>query len=1199
MSPKYKANDRLSLRFLSVPKSFIFICLLFCYQYGFSQAIVTISGPNEVCAGAATSYSVSANVSYGNVSWSITGGTINGSSTSSSVSVTINAGGGLLSVTILNGSTYLGNTSKNVAALTTPTATLTSPSLICSGSPNATFSVTATGGSLTYQWYYNSAIVTGATSSTYTRSVTQGIPVYCRVTNACGLVNTSTYNVQITQSVAPTPLTITPSKLSFCTGEQLTLTVTNQYLTGSSTYVWKLAGNTISTASTCNVSVTTDTNIPNAYSPGDQITLDVTNLSAPCLSPTSTSANFSTAVTITPPPSMPASAVDVSRCGAGQVNLSATPGANADRIRWYTASDVFITESTGSYQPTISATTQYKVSSYNSSNQCQSSKSPLSGIIKSIPNAAATPVTICSGNGPNISITNPNNVPGTVFSWTASTTNVSGASAGTNSPINQTLTTSGIQGTVTYTITPVANGCSGTSVPVLVTVKPTPSVSASDQMFCSGNATSIAITNPNNVAGTSLNWTATASNVTGAASGTGSAINQSLNSSNGTSNGTVVYTITAAVNGCSSSTAANVTVKPNPSITNTVAQLQKTIFSGSPLNFTPASSIAGSTFTWTSNTTGTLTGVTAIGAGAITDGPNNTAADAIATYHITPVLNGCSGIIKDYAVTVLKVPEITSSLPFIAIGSSATLSVGTYDSYSWLNSSNVTVGSAATFNASVAGTYRVTITKPGATVTTASFTLGTQLSSINMNLIITNTALVKNLTDKNSVNSQTVEKVSQSIVYFDGLGRAIQNVMTQGSPLKSDVVVPTRYDVLGREFVKYLPVTLGNDGKYKDNLLDAAGNYTGAVQNYYNNSSDKIADDPSPYGLTVFEASPLNRVLKHGSVGTAWQPNGVNTYASLDKTIKFAYETNAANEVLLWTYTYPTASFPFGLVNATSAATPAVANYHSTNTLYKSKVHDESNNEVIEYTDRDGHIILKRVQAVSGTPAVNDTNYASTYYIYDDYGNLVAVIPPEATSKLAIEYYQAGANDISKNSFLSRWAFRYVYDFRKRMIEKHVPGAASVYMVYDNRDRLILTQDGNQRTDAGGSITKKEWTFIKYDILNRPIITGIYTHGSVVNQADMQAYLNTQMISGNQFYEDYNGIVSTEGYTNRTFPISGASTLTVTYYDNYSFRSLWSGTYDYVKRRFRASQKFADLYSTCNREFKRTWIDHRNKSEGH
>jgi len=84
---------------------------------------------------------------------------------------------------------------------------------------------------------------------------------------------------------------------------------------------------------------------------------------------------------------------------------------------------------------------------------------------------------------------------------------------------------------------------------------------------------------------------------------------------------------------------------------------------------------------------------------------------------------------------------------------------------------------------------------------------------------------------------------------------------------------------------------------------------------------------------------------------------------------------------------------------------------------------------------------------------------------------------------------------------LDNWCFQYRYDARKRMVQKRVPGADWVYMVYDNRDRLVLTQDGNQRAN-------NLWSFTKYDEWNRPILTGIKDTTAAVSQATMQTVVD-------------------------------------------------------------------------------------------
>jgi RHS repeat-associated protein len=141
---------------------------------------------------------------------------------------------------------------------------------------------------------------------------------------------------------------------------------------------------------------------------------------------------------------------------------------------------------------------------------------------------------------------------------------------------------------------------------------------------------------------------------------------------------------------------------------------------------------------------------------------------------------------------------------------------------------------------------------------------------------------------------------------------------------------------------------------------------------------------------------------------------------------------------------------------------------------------------------------------------------------------------------------------------LDRYAFKYKYDSRNRMVAKKVPGADWVYMVYDGRDRLVMTQDGNQRDKS-----PMEWTFTKYDALNRPLLTGIYVDNSNRDRDAMQSdinqfYLNAESNS-DEWYEQKlawsPGAQTVHGYTNNSFPkvYSENSYLTVTYYDDYQF----------------------------------------------
>lgn len=174
-------------------------------------------------------------------------------------------------------------------------------------------------------------------------------------------------------------------------------------------------------------------------------------------------------------------------------------------------------------------------------------------------NVTAQPQTICSGGVTSIALTSTS--PGTVFSWTANPSGVTGATQGSGNTISQTLQTTGVvQGTVSYVITPYEpgnEGCAGTPITVLATVNPLPSISAipvSPQTVTSGDTLNIALSS--GVVGTTFTWTATASGVTGATSGSGNTITDTLTSPIG---GSVTYNILAtSPNGCTNTLAYTV-----------------------------------------------------------------------------------------------------------------------------------------------------------------------------------------------------------------------------------------------------------------------------------------------------------------------------------------------------------------------------------------------------------------------------------------------------------------------------------------------------------------------------------------------------------------------------------------------------------------------------------------------------------------
>lgn len=243
--------------------------------------------------------------------------------------------------------------------------------------------------------------------------------------------------------------------------------------------------------------------------------------------------------------------------------------------------------------------------------------------------------------------------------------------------------------------------------------------------------------------------------------------------------------------------------------------------------------------------------------------------------------------------------------------------------------------------------------------------------------ITSETQLYEVLDDENDVAIQTT--------YFDGLGRPIQSVSKAASSDGNDIILFNEYDELGREAKKYLPYTsVKRSGFYHpDGKTEQAQFYAGPTE------ENGFISDTAPYAVTMFEKSPLNRVKKQGAPGSVWQPDPDPNILS-DRSVKFSYSTNGQNEILLFNYSQ--SSGMLGL-----NPDPALR-YYAEGALFKKTTFDEHSNEVLEYADKSGQTVCKRVQyeTVNGVK-----NYADTYYIYDDNGNLVVVLPPQAAKEIS------------------------------------------------------------------------------------------------------------------------------------------------------------------------------------------------------
>ncbi len=321
-----------------------------------------------------------------------------------------------------------------------------------------------------------------------------------------------------------------------------------------------------------------------------------------------------------------------------------------------------------------------------------------------------------------------------------------------------------------------------------------------------------------------------------------------------------------------------------------------------------------------------------------------------------------------------------------------------------------------------------------------------------------------------------------------------------------------------------------NNGLFKTSPFTAQANFYSSQLNGQAAETSSSNQPNWAYSQTNFEASPLNRPLESFAPGVSWVGSSNQTIEANRQSVKVKYWINTANDIVrIWNVTNAVSVGQFGS-HASPGAYPA-------GELSKMVTVDEHGKQVIEFKDKEGKVVLKKVQLTAaediGAGAGPD-GWLCTYYIYDDLNNLRAVIQPQGLDLIKPGYV------LNNPTILSEQVFRYEYDHRNRIIMKKVPGAGEVYMVYDKRDRLVMTQDANMRATG-------KWMVTKYDVLNRPFETGLWNSATTFAQHIANANNNILPV-------DYPTITGTY------------DVLSVTHYDDYaslppglsSFSTAWN-----------------------------------------
>lgn len=331
-----------------------------------------------------------------------------------------------------------------------------------------------------------SASGTGAITDTPINNTNVPAVIIYNVIPSNGACDGTSVNYVITVNPIPD---VAASDATICSGETTNIPLTNPNAVTGTTFGWvvqsssNVNGATDGTGSVIAQVLTSADGLndgtvvyritPSANGcPGPFVDVTVTVKAVPVLTnaPAELSVQICSgeALSFTPVTTIPAAVVNWTSTIIGPIDPSSVTASGAGPI-----TDIPL--NTGN----VAATVIYHL--IPELNGCAGPAADFVVVVKPLPSATASDVTICSGDAAIINITPaPQNVPGTTFSWTITpSANVIGAAAGNGSIINQVLTTTDANvGTVVYTITPSANGCSGAPVNVTVTVNPVAAVSA-------------------------------------------------------------------------------------------------------------------------------------------------------------------------------------------------------------------------------------------------------------------------------------------------------------------------------------------------------------------------------------------------------------------------------------------------------------------------------------------------------------------------------------------------------------------------------------------------------------------------------------------------------------------------------------------------------------------------------------------------
>jgi hypothetical protein len=669
--------------------------------------VITVQ-PVSVTAnlGASASFSVTTTGTSSTYQWKKAGVDIAGATTATlSLSNVQAVDAASYTVTATNAAGTVTSNAVTLTVIITPVITTSPVSITVNQAANASFSVTATGTTPTYQWQKDGVDLTGATAATLSLSNVQSSNAgsyTVTVSNAAGTMTSSA--ATLTVIVLPV-ITTQPVSVTANLGASASFSVTT---TGTSpTYQWKKAGVNIEGATTATLSF------------GALLATDAGSYTVTATNAAGTVTSSTVTLTVISPPtiSTPPATTRVNQVASASFSVVAAGGAPYT-YQWQKdgADMVGATASTLNLSNVqTSDAASYAVTITNAAGSVTSSAAVLTVTVPILITAQPVSVTANLGTGASFSVTATGTTP--TYQWKKAGVNITGATTATLS-FGSLLATDA--GSYTVVVTNAAGSVTSSATTLTVISPPTISVPPASTSKNLGTSTSFSVTATGGAPYT-YQWKKDGSDIVGATAAT---LSFATLSSTDAGSYTVVVSNAA---GTVTSNAAILTVVVVPTIAAQPVSINANQGASATFSVTAA---GGGTYTYQWKKAGVnITGATA----ATLTLSNVQPVDAVA-YSVT-VTNAMGTVTSNAANLTVIVPPVIIDQPTHIIanpGEGAVFSVvttGSAPTYQWKRNGVIVAGATqadlnfTTIQPLHVGSYKVVVSNAAGSVTSATVSL--------------------------------------------------------------------------------------------------------------------------------------------------------------------------------------------------------------------------------------------------------------------------------------------------------------------------------------------------------------------------------------------------------------------------------------------------------------------------------------------